>query len=161
MICLGVYSFVFGVAHGEPRDRIRVSRGRRAAHPHGFVEPADAEALYAVLPDSLEPPTRYASLTGQRKRNVFGLTWAQVEFDPDGGVVIRLAPTETKNGTGQVLAFAPGSPVATLLRAQHDRGRLDCPYVFHRRGRRICDFYTAWRKACIRIGGRSLTATTL
>jgi hypothetical protein len=118
--------------------KLRVDNARQ-----GFVDPADAEALYAVLPDYLDAPTRYANLTGQRKRNVFGLLWAQVAFDPDGGAVIRLAPKETKNDGGQVLAFAPSSPVAQLLAAQHARRRLDCAHVFHHNGRPIRDFYAA------------------
>jgi hypothetical protein len=131
--------------------KLRIDNARQ-----GFVEPADAEALYAALPDYLEPPTRYANLTGQRKRNVFGLLWSQIAFDPDGDAVIRLAPKETKNNGGQVLAFAAGSPVAQLLARQHARRRLDCPYVFHRHGRPVRDFYTAWRTACAKIGRRGL-----
>ena len=99
----------------------------RPAVPKLHVDNAPARDLWSPpmprlcapsSPDSVEPPIRYASLTGQRKRNVLGLLWARVAFDPDGGATVRLDPKENKTGAGQVLAFAPGSPVAELLGAQ-------------------------------------------
>jgi integrase len=115
----------------------------------GFVEPADFDALCAALPEHLRVATRFAYLSGWRKGEVFGLTWAQV--DVDGGT-IRLEAAQSKNRQGRVLAFAPDTALAEVLVEQSKRRRADCPYVFHRNGQRIRYFYSAWRSACARIG---------
>lgn len=118
----------------------------------GFVEPADFDALVAALPAHLQAPTRFAYLSAWRRGEVLGLTWARVTFDADGGGTIRLDAAQSKNGSGRVLPFVAGSPLALLLAEQRARRRLDCPYVFHRNGKALRYFYDAWRTACAAIG---------
>ena len=66
-----------------------------------------------------------------------GLQWRQVDLK---GGTIRLEAAQSKNRQGRVLAFAPDSPLANVLRGQSAARRLACPYVFHRNGRLIRDF---------------------
>jgi integrase len=97
-----------------------------------------------VLPAYLQPVARFAYLTGWRKGEVLGLQWRQVDLK---GSTIRLENDQTKTGKGRVLAFTADDALGELLHSLHARRRLDCPYVFHRNGRRIHDLYHAWRKA--------------
>ncbi len=99
--------------------KLRVDNARS-----GFVEPADFDALCAALPARLVPPTRFAYLSGWRRGEVIGLTWRQVDLATGS---IRLEATQSKNGEGRILAFAPDTPLDALLRAQHTKRRLDCP----------------------------------
>jgi integrase len=86
----------------------------------GFVEPADFDALLAALPTHLQAPTRFAYVSAWRRGEVLGLTWARVTFDADGGASIRLDAAQSKNGSGRVLPFVAGSPLALLLAEQHE-----------------------------------------
>jgi integrase len=118
----------------------------------GFVEPADFDALVTALPAHLQAPTRFAYVSAWRRGEVLNLTWARVTRDADGGGSIRLDGAQSKNGSGRVLPFVAASPLALLLAEQHERRRLDCPYVFHRNGKPLRYFYDAWRTACKAIG---------
>jgi integrase len=118
----------------------------------GFLDPPDFTAFCAELPEDLRPLARFAYLTGWRKSEVIGLTWRQIDLDAGA---IRLENNETKTGQGRIYAFASddtGDPMAVLLAELRQRRRLDCPYVFHRNGRPIRDFYAAWRAAAARVG---------
>jgi integrase len=42
--------------------------------------------------------------------------------------------------------------LAEIIARRWQAQRLDCPYVFHRNGRRIGDFRKLWVKACAEIG---------
>jgi len=72
--------------------------------------------------------------------------------DADGGGTVRLDAAQSKNGSGRVMPFVAGSPLASVLAARRKRRRMDCPYVFHRNGKPIRYFYDAWRTACKAIG---------
>jgi integrase len=56
----------------------------------------------------------------------------------------------SKNRKGRLLPL-PGEPRSVIDRAREQR-RLDCPFVFHREGRPIKDFRTAWNTACHGLG---------
>ena len=65
----------------------------------------------------------------------------------------RLEPGTTKNGDGRLIYLA--DELKGLLRAQwqeHLTQFPDCPYVFHRNGKRIRYPYVAWQKACKEAG---------
>ncbi len=72
---------------------------------------------------------------------------------------MRLEPGTTKNNEGRVFPFDALPELEALLREQRDtthrwereQGAI-CPWVFHRKGKLIVDFYDAWRKACGAIG---------
>ena len=94
---------------------------------------------------------RCAYLTGWRIHSeVFALPWRLVDFDAEE---VRLEPGMTKNSEGRVFPF--NEALATLLTAQRahtdgvqrDRNMI-VPWVFHRNGKRVKDFYGAWDKAC-------------
>ncbi len=72
---------------------------------------------------------------------------------------MRLEPGTTKNDEARVLPFAVLPDLADLLRRQWNEtmqvqvetGRI-IPWLFHRRGKPIKDFYGAWAVACKQAG---------
>jgi integrase len=141
--------FTLAVRNGSMQYRPQVPKLRAENARTGFLEPADFEAFCAELPAYLRPVARFAYLSGWRKGEVLGLMWRQVDLKTGA---IRLDPAQSKNGEGRVLAFDADSALAAVLAEQAEARRLDCPYVFHRNGRPIRDFYHAWRAAASRAG---------
>jgi integrase len=62
---------------------------------------------------SAERQAAFAYITGWRRSEVMGLTWAQVDFTAR---LVRLEPGTTKNGTGRMFPFTPD--LASLLERQ-------------------------------------------
>ena len=129
---------------------------RVTAVRQGFVDEPDLRALLAELPDYLHGPTLFAWLTGWRRGEVFGLTWAQVDFDAG---IVRLEPGTTKNLQGREFPFWGLPELAALLEAQRDRARElgrrrgeFVTLVFHRDGKPLGDHRKAWAQACERAG---------
>ncbi len=123
----------------------------------GFFEREDFEAVHAHLPAEIQPVVTFGYLTGWRTRSeILMLQWRQVDF---GAGIVRLEPGTTKNDEARVLPFAVLPDLADLLRrqwnltveAQVKSGRI-IPWVFHRRGKPIKDFYGAWVLACKHAG---------
>jgi integrase len=120
--------------------RFRVNNARQ-----GFFEPDEVERVIALLPDYFKDFTRFGYLTGWRCKEIATLEWRDIQAP-----TIRLRPEVSKNAEGRVL-IAVGTLAEILARrwaARKDR----VPLVFHRDGRRIMNFYKAWRKACTQAG---------
>ena len=122
----------------------------------GFFEEAALRRVLEHLPEHLRPPVRFAYLTGWRRGEVVGLRWAQVDLQEG---TVRLEPGTTKNDEGRMFPVASGSELEALLREQRDgttaleRATSQIvPWVFHRRGEPLRDFYGAWRTACLDAG---------
>ena len=64
--------------------------------------------------------------------------------------MIRLRPEHSKNSHARVLPVE--GQIATIIERRLRARRLDCPYTFHRNGRRIRDFRKLWAKACQKAG---------
>ena len=113
----------------------------------GFFEHEAFLALRDALPEFLKPVVTFAYSTGWRKEEILGLRWKQVDLKEG---VARLEPGETKNNEGRTLYLEP-ELWELMIHLRHQR-RLDCPYVFHRNGKKIGDFRVVWRKACREAG---------
>ncbi len=140
-----------GLPPQPPVPKLPTDNARR-----GFLDPGEFEAFSAELPEYLQPFARFAYLTGWRKEEVLTLQWSQVEL---AGGTLRLENDQTKTGQGRIYVFAPDDPadeMAQLLHGLHERRRLDCSFLFHRNGRRIRDYYHAWRSAAERAGRTGL-----
>ena len=90
------------------------------------------------------------------RSEILPLTWRQVDF---GAGTVRLEPSTTKNDEARVLPFAVLPELADTLREEWNKtmaiqietGSI-IPWVFHRRGKPIKDFYGAWKVACEKAG---------
>jgi len=122
----------------------------------GFVNEDQLEALVAELPAYMKAPTRFAFLTGWRKSEIFSLRWSSVDLEA-GTARVEAANSKTRRAREFPLRAMPD--LENLIRDQKAvttawerlHGAI-CPWVFHRGGRQIRDFYGAWRDACERAG---------
>lgn len=139
---------------------LAVQAGKLHAKPHipmlrenntrtGFFEPAQFEAVCKHLRAPLQPVVTFAYLTGWRTSEILSLQWRQVDWQ---GRVVRLDPGTTKNREGRSFPFTVA--LEQLLKEQDaERERLKAegrivPFVFHRDGKRIRDFRSAFETAC-------------
>jgi integrase len=121
----------------------------------GFFQEADFRAVQAALAEPLRPVVEFAYLTGWRiPSEVLTLTWAHVDL---GAGTVRLEVGTTKNREGRVFPSGVLPALHALLERQRAHttaverrlGQI-IPWVFHRDGRPIRDFYHAWKSACQR-----------
>src|SRR2546422_241261 len=119
----------------------------------GFLDAEDFSALLAALPAAVQPPVQFAYLTGWRMwSEVLSLTWDRVDLVAQ---TVRL--DTSKSGEPRLFPFKMLPALVTLLKTQRERttalerrtGTI-CRWVFHRNGRPIRDFMTAWRSGCDR-----------
>ena len=119
----------------------------------GFFEHDQFTAVRAVLSDPLKSVVTFAYLTGWRiPSEVLRLQWRQI--DREHGIV-RLDPGTTKNDLGRMFPYGELLPELcdVMERQWVDTKQIEqargivCPWVFHRRGKRIIDFRDEWAKA--------------
>ena len=121
----------------------------------GFFERDQFEAVMRQLPEAVVRLLRFGYITGWRVRSeIQTLQWRQVDFEAGE---VRLDPGTTKNRQGRT--FPMTDALREILihqrsvtdRLQRTTGTI-CPWVFHRHGRPIKTFATAWRTACTHAG---------
>lgn len=117
----------------------------------GFFEAWEFEQILPKLPEELRTPITFAYWTGWRlKDEVCHLTLQQIDL---AAGTVRLEVNTTKNDDGRVI-FMP-TEVRALLEQQwtdHLAPWVDCPFVFHRNGKRIKDIRGSWQRACTEAG---------
>jgi integrase len=133
--------------HRRPPIKMLAERNVR----QGFFERDAFEAVRRRLPEPLRAMVTFAYATGWRiPSEVLGLEWSRIDFQTG---TVRLEPGTTKNDEARVFFFTPELKACleaqrTLTdEAQRKAGRI-IPWVFHRGGRPIRDFRTAWANAC-------------
>lgn len=121
----------------------------------GFFERHELDALLAELPEPVRPVVLFMYFTGWRRNEVLSRQWRHVDLKAG---IIRLEPGETKNGRARSFPFATLPELQAVIEQQ--RAYTDAverrtgqivPWVFHREGRPIKSFRTAWRAACRRL----------
>jgi integrase len=141
--------------------RLAQQAGRLVQCPHvpmlqernvrrGFLEADQITAICEALPELLRPVVKFAYTTGWRTASeVLPLEWRHVDW---AGREVRLDAHTTKNGEART--FPLTTEIETILRgqlAEHERLKAAgtvCPFVFHRHGKQIREFRTAWTNAC-------------
>jgi integrase len=63
---------------------------------------------------------------------------------------VSLNPGETKSEEARTVYL--NEKLKKEIKALHSNRRLDCPYVFHRKGKPIKSFRKAWASACVKAG---------
>ena len=113
----------------------------------GFFEHEEYLRLHDVLPEYLKGVFAYGYRTGWRIGEIENLTWDCVDLEQG---VVRLEPGETKSGHGRSVIM--DEDLSQIMKHQMAMRRLGCPYVFHREGLQIKNYYPAWRTACKEAG---------
>jgi integrase len=113
----------------------------------GFLEHASFLSLLSKLPEHISPLVEFLYLSGWRKGEAIKLEWRDVDM---GGQVVRLRSENSKNKEPRV--FPLNGRALSLIQERVKARRLDCPYVFHRNGRRIGEFRKSWQSACVAVG---------
>ncbi len=148
--------------------RLAERAGRVTHRPHidmlpesdprgGFFEREQFEAVLEQLPGYLKPVMRVAFLTGWRVPSEI-LTRQQHHLDLRAGV-LRLDPSESKNREARIFPLAALPELREILEEQIERTRTFevateriVPWLFHRDGNPIRNYYAAWRAALKRAG---------
>ncbi len=122
----------------------------------GFFEREAFDAVRDQLPAPLRPLATFYYLTGWRRREALTRQWRHVDWTAQ---TIRLDHGETKNGRPRLFPFGQLPELRAVMEHQREETkRWECargeviPWVFHRKGREIKDYYGAWRAACERAG---------
>ena len=129
--------------------RIRMLRENNARK--GFFEPEQFKAVLQHLPEDLKPVFEVAYITGWRvSSELLTRKWQHVDLAANW---LRLDPGESKNSEGRMFPLTP--ELRDVLSQQLEKTRqLEkatervIPWVFHRNGKPIKDYYGAWDEAC-------------
>jgi integrase len=135
--------FSLGLQTGKVATRPYIPMLKENNVRKGFFGWEDFLKLRKALPDHLHPLVTFAYYTGWRKSEILGLAWRQVDLTSG---CVRLDVGVTKGGEGRVVYLT--SEMRELLADLYKKRRLDCPWVFHRNGKPIRDFRSAWEEAC-------------
>ena len=119
----------------------------------GFFERADFERMLprltmrGKLDTDLQDYVSWCFHTGMRAGETKSLTWA--DFDVEGQT-IRLHAKDSKNRKGRAIPLV--ADLWSIVQRRVKARRLDCPYIFHRNGKRMGEFRKVWQRACEEAG---------
>ena len=129
--------------------RFRMLRENNARK--GFFEAEQFGAVLQHLPEYLKPVFEVAYVTGWRvSSELLTRKWQHVDLENGW---LRLDPGESKNSEGRMFPLTP--ELRDILSRQLERTRQlqlatgqVIPWVFHRAGKPIKNYYGGWDKAC-------------
>ncbi len=132
-----------------PPPHFRMLRENNARK--GFFEPEQFKAVLQHLPEYLKPVFEISYVTGWRVASeVLTRKWQHVDLENGW---LRLDPGESKNTEGRMFPLTPELKETLSRQAERTR-QLELatdrviPWVFHRDGKPIKDYYGGWDKAC-------------
>jgi len=139
-----------GIKHGKIATMPIVELLKGEARRSGFIDPADFANLLQKLDDTdVLDLVELLYLTGWRLSTGLGLEWRDVNLQAG---TITMRAELSKNKEPMVLPFFAN--LGEIIERRQALRRLDCPFVFHRNGRRVKDFRAEWAKAT-RAAGRT------
>ncbi len=110
----------------------------------GFFERAEFNAVMAKLEDQdVNDFCEWFFYTGMRPGETKALSWADFSKDTWS---IRLQGKDAKTGKPRSIALA--GPLRAIIERRIQARRLDCPFIFHRKGSRLGEFRKTWKAAC-------------
>jgi integrase len=88
--------------------------------------------------------------TGMRPKEIKSLSWAVLDREDREKPTIRLEAKNAKNRSGRKLILE--GELRIIIQRRLAARRLDCPLIFHRRGKPIGDYRKVWKNACQAVG---------
>jgi integrase len=138
---LGVES---GLISSAPKIRSLPENNAR----QGFFEKPDFENVIGEIRDrDVCDFLRFFYATGMRPKEIRSLTWKTYSKE-DG--TIRLHERDSKTPFGRAIPVE--GFIKEIVNRRVKRRRLDCPFIFHRNGKRMGEFRKTWKKACVAAG---------
>ncbi|MCL4818897.1 MAG: tyrosine-type recombinase/integrase [Vicinamibacteria bacterium] len=115
----------------------------------GFFEDDEIALVLGHLDADVRPVIAFLNWVPWRLREALSLEWRQVDR---AAAHITLPARKVKTARARVLPYGAFPALRDLIENQWARtkaveGRI-VPWVFHREGRRLEPFYSAWRAAC-------------
>lgn len=143
--------FKLAMIAGKAATKPYISKLALSNTRKGFFEREQFEAVLRHLPAEIRPVAVTAYVTGWRVHDEI-LTRQRHHLDLAHNW-LRLEPNETKNGEGRNFPLTPMLRAALEEQAQKTRALelangVIVPWLFHRSGKVITSFRTAWKKAC-------------
>ncbi len=144
--CLGrMLSLAVDAGKLSRKPKFQLLEGERVRQ--GFLEHGQFLLLLGNLPADLQPLVEFLYLSGWRKSEARKLEWQDVDLQSK---VVRLRIENSKNKESRLLPLT--GRLLELVQNQAKMRRLECPFVFHSKGRKIGDFRKAWATACVKAG---------
>jgi integrase len=113
----------------------------------GFFTREQVESLCGHLPQQLADLVLFLFFSAWRVGEARRMEWKHYARED---AAISLPAEFSKNKRPRLLPIT--GELATIIERRLKARRFDCPYIFHRDGRRIGDFRKLWVKACAAIG---------
>lgn len=144
----------FAIAHDQERftaaPRIRMLAEHNARE--GFTTPEQFERIVAQLKPYLQDLARFAYTVGWRRGEPLTLEWTEIDYE---GQRLRLRGAVSKNGAPRYLPYGDSPTLVQIIERRWQARTVvgdGARFVFHRNGKRIRDFRTAWEGATKRAG---------
>ncbi len=125
----------------------RQAQAGRKQSRKGFCEHEEYLALREAQPAYVSGFVTFAYKTGWRLSEISSLTWNQVDMKQG---IARLEVGETKNKEART--FYLDTELKKVFSEAFRGRRLDCLFVFRRKGEQIKSFKKAWKNACREVG---------
>jgi site-specific recombinase XerD len=118
----------------------------------GFINPADFGSLLSKFDNGdVADLVEFLYWTGWRVAAGRGLLWANVNLE---NKIVKMTAILSKNK--QPLELPLNDRLEAILMRRKEKRRLECPFVFHRRGRKIVNFNADWKEATEAAGFKGL-----
>ena len=109
----------------------------------GFIAPAEFASLAEKIPDSdARDLVEFLYNSGWRSGEGKTLEWSEVDLKNN---MVRLPAEKSKSKKPRNLPII--GALAEIIQRRIEARRLDCPFVFHRRGKQIASFRKAFKAA--------------
>jgi integrase len=114
----------------------------------GFIAPGDFAALLEHIPDlDVRDLVEFLYNAAWRSGEGKNLEWSEVDLTNN---MIRLPAEKSKSKKPRNLPII--GVLLEIIQRRLEKRRLDCPYVFHRKGKRIASFRKAFKAAATAAG---------
>jgi integrase len=103
---------------------------------------AEAQAIFAGLPEHMAGVARFAYETGARAGEILKLKWEYLEQGK-----IAVPASDTKNRTARNIALTP--QLEEIIEVRRATRVPKCDLIFHNKGRAIRDYRKCWQTVCV------------
>lgn len=134
-------AFNLGALNGRVSFVPKIRKLKEAPPRTDSYTEEDCIELYKKLPDYIQAIVIFANYTGWRRSEIIRIKKEHVDLEKNE---VWIPPGESKNEQSRIIAMSP--KVREVIKERLSSSGA-CAYVFHRRGKAIKSFRTAWERA--------------